>query len=146
MRVSSIRALRPTRGPTGRRSRSLVSTFDRIADIRKPHRFLTEVVAFVCLVVFIFRLKANQGQSRMARLLRTILQDGILYFFVMAGFHIAMWILTALHRVRDCISSARRKAHSDVAASSLPLSLRFRSWCTYSTIPVESAANPDLLG
>ena len=56
-------------------------------------------MTFVCLVVFILRLKADHGQSRMSQLMRTMLQDGILYFFVMAGFHIAMMCFTVLAKV-----------------------------------------------
>lgn len=47
-----------------------------------------DLITFICIIVFVVRV--NHGQSRMTRLTRTILQDGVLYFFVMAGFHIAM--------------------------------------------------------
>ena len=63
-------------GPTGRMLRSLVSIADCLADTQAPHIF-TYVITFVCLVVFILKLKADQGQSRTTRLMRSILQDGI---------------------------------------------------------------------
>ena len=72
--------------------------FHLITGIQKSD-FLADVVAFVCLVAFIFKLKADQGQSRMTHLMRTVLQDGILYFFVMAGFHIAMLFFTIVGKV-----------------------------------------------
>jgi len=59
---------------------------------------LTDLIAFVCIVTFVSKLKADFGQSRMTRVMRTILQDGILFFFVMAGFHIAMLFFTLLGR------------------------------------------------
>jgi len=59
----------------------------------------TDLITFVCIVVFVFKLKADHGQSRMNRLMQTILQDGVLYFFVMAAFHAAMVFFTALRRV-----------------------------------------------
>ena len=65
---------------------------------RKSH-ILTDLVTPVCIVVFVLRLKANHGQTRMNRLLRTILQDGVLYFFIMAGFHIAMVLFAFFARV-----------------------------------------------
>ena len=85
-------------GPTGRRLHSQVFIAGRPVDIRKPH-LPTDLVTFVCIVVFVFKLKADHGQSRMTRLMRTILQDGILYFFVMVGFHIAMALFTVFSRV-----------------------------------------------
>jgi len=61
--------------------------------------FSTDLITFICIVVFILKLKAGYGQSRMNRLMRTILQDGVLYFFVMAAFHIAMVFFAFLGRV-----------------------------------------------
>ena len=69
-----------------------------VTDIRKPH-VLTDIIAFVCLIVFILKLKDDQGQSRMTRLMRLILQDGVLYFLVMMGFHIAMLLFTVIGKV-----------------------------------------------
>lgn len=96
-RVFSL-PLRPPSGSTGHRSRSLVSTPGHLPDIQNPH-ILTDLVAFVCIVVFVLKLKADNGQSRMTRLMRTILQDGVLYFFVMAVLHIAMMSFTAFAKV-----------------------------------------------
>ncbi|KAF9790515.1 hypothetical protein BJ322DRAFT_1104166 [Thelephora terrestris] len=55
---------------------------------------VADLVTVVCIVVFVLKLKANHGQSRMTRLMRTILQDGVLYFFVMAAFHLTMVFCT----------------------------------------------------
>ena len=78
--------------------RLLVSIIDHLADKQKPY-VLTDVIAFVCLVVFIFKLKAEQGQSRMTRVMRSILQDGILYFLIMTAFHITMLFFTVIRKV-----------------------------------------------
>ena len=59
----------------------------------------TDLITFICVVVFVLKLKTGYGQSRMNRLMRTILQDGILYFFVMAVFHIAMVFFAFFGRV-----------------------------------------------
>lgn len=75
---------------------------------------LTDVIAFVCLVVFAFRLSAAQGQSRMTHLTRTFLQGGVLYFFVMMAFHIATLFFTVMGKV---ITSLLLVAHSDVTTS-----------------------------
>ena len=74
-----------------------------VTDIRKPYT-LTDVIAFVCLVVFIFKLRDDQGQSRMTRLMRSILQDGVLYFLVMMGFHFAMLLFTVIGKVIPFLS------------------------------------------
>ena len=84
-------------GTTGRKLRSLVSIADHLADTRTPHT-LTDVIAFVSLVVFILKLNADQGQSRMTRLMRSTLQDGTLYFF-MTAFRIAMLFFTIIAEV-----------------------------------------------
>ena len=59
----------------------------------------TDLITFVCIVVFVLKLKAGYGQSRMNRLMRTILQDGVLYFFIMVAFHIAMVFFVFFGRV-----------------------------------------------
>ena len=69
-----------------------------LAGIQKTHS-LVDVIAFVCIVVFVLKLKADNSRSRMTRLMRTILQDGILYFFVMMGLHVAMMSFTAVATV-----------------------------------------------
>ena len=58
-----------------------------------------DLVTLICIVVFVLKLKAGHGQSRMTRLMRTILQDGVLYFFVMSTFHIAMVVFAVIGRV-----------------------------------------------
>ena len=95
-------------GPIGRKSHSLVFVLDRLVGIEKLNYIFTDVIAFVCLVVFILKLKAEQGQSHMTRVLRTILQDGILYFFVTAGFHVAMLFFTIRGRVIAFLSLVER--------------------------------------
>ena len=60
----------------------------------EPPHMCTDLIAFACIVVFISKLKAGNGQSRMTRLMRTILQDGILYFFVLVGYQIAKLFVT----------------------------------------------------
>ena len=45
------------------------------------------------------KLKSDRGQSRMTRLMRSILQDGILYFLVMMVFHIAMMLFVLMGKV-----------------------------------------------
>ena len=54
----------------------------------------TDLVTFVCIIVFVLKLKAKHGRPHMSRLMRTILQDGVMYFFVMATFHIAIAFFT----------------------------------------------------
>ena len=76
----------------------LVSIIDHLTGEHKPY-VLTDIIAFVCLVVFIFKLKAEQGQSRMTRVMRSILQDGILYFLIMTAFHITMLFFTVIRKV-----------------------------------------------
>ena len=114
--------LRPTSGPTGHRSRSLVSITDHLSDIQEAD-IVTDVAAFVFLIVFILRLKADRGQSRMTRLMRTILQGGIHYFFVMAGFHIAMLFLSIFGRVIALLPFVERGILTPYRPS-LPSSLR----------------------
>ena len=94
-------------GPIGLRSRSLVYIIHRLAAIQTSHVF-TDIVAFVCVVVFTFKLKADQGLARMSRLMRAILKDGIHYFFVMAGFHITMFFLTIVDKVIIILLLAER--------------------------------------
>ena len=71
---------------------------ENLTGIWDPH-IQIDLVTFICIVVFVLKFKAGYGQSRMTRLMRTILQDGVLYFFVMAGFHIAMIFLAVIGRV-----------------------------------------------
>ena len=59
----------------------------------------SDLIAFVCIVVFILKLEARNGQSRMTQLMRTFVQDGTLYFFTMMGFHIAMVFFVFFARV-----------------------------------------------
>lgn len=96
-RVSSLPPSLPS-GPIGYRSRSLVPIGDDFTAIQESH-ILTDLITSVSVVVFALKLKANHGQSRMTRLMRNILQDSVLYFFVMAGFHIAMVFFTFFARV-----------------------------------------------
>ena len=70
----------------------------RFVSVQESHTRL-DLVTFACIVAFAFKFKAERGQRRMTKLMRTILQDGVLYFFVMAGFHIAMVFSTAFSRV-----------------------------------------------
>ena len=66
---------------------------------------LTDVIAFVCLVIFAFRLEAAQGQSRMTHLIRT---------FVIMAFHIATLFFTVMGKA---ITFLLPFAHSDVTTS-----------------------------
>lgn len=70
--------------------------------------FFTDLITFICIVAFAFRIKAKHGQLRMTRLLRTILQDSFLYFFVMAAFHVGIAFFTFFITVILSISSAER--------------------------------------
>ena len=94
-------------GPIGLRSRSLVYIIHRLADIQTSH-VLTDIVAFVCVIVFTFKLKDDQGLARMPRLMRAVLKDGIHYFFVMAGFHVTMFFLTIVDKVIAILLLAER--------------------------------------
>ena len=127
------------RGSTGRKSLSQVFIADRLADIQKPHT-QTDLVTFICIVVFVFKLKADHSQSRMSRLMQTVLQDGVLYFFVMAAFHAAMVLFTAMRRV---IGSPLliESVILTLRYPSLPFCRRLSSWCTCFAIPVEFVAN-----
>ena len=82
-------------GSTGHKSCSLVSIVDRLTYIQKSD-IVTGVFAFICLVVFVLKLDAYQGQSYMTRLVRKILLDSVLYFLIMAVFHITMLIFTIM--------------------------------------------------
>ena len=106
-RVSFL-LLRSLSGPIGQKLHSLVSIVDRLALAQEPDGF-TDLVTFVCIIIFTLKLKANHGQSRMSRLLRTILQDGVLYFFVMAGFHIAMALSVFFGRVSALLPSVEKR-------------------------------------
>lgn len=75
-------------------------------------------MAFVCLVAFILRLKADHGQSHMSQLMRTVLQDAILYFLVVTGFHIAMVFFTVFARVTR-FNYIHRTAGSEIVAFQL---------------------------
>ena len=66
---------------------------------------LTDLIAFVCLVIFAFRLEAARGQSRMTHLTQT---------FVIMAFHIATLFFTVMGKV---ITSLLLVAHSDVMTS-----------------------------
>ena len=79
----------------------------------------------------------------MVQLIRSILQRGVLYFLVMMGLHFAMLLFTIIGKAIEFllltegwILTSRR--------SSLPLSLRLWSRCTYFTLSAEFVANPDL--
>lgn len=72
-----------------------------------------DLITFVCIVAFVFKFNAKHGQSRMTRLMRTILQDSILYFFVMAAFHIAIAFFTFFTTVIDA-SSPSAEDGSDI--------------------------------
>lgn len=54
----------------------------------------TDLVTFACIIVFVFRFRADHDQFPMTRLMRAILHDGVLYFFVMAAFHIVIAFFT----------------------------------------------------
>ena len=71
-----------------------------------PHT-LTDLIAIVCIVIFTMKHGAGRDRSRMTRLMRTILQDGVLYFLVMAGFHIAMVFFTFFARVTTLLRSPK---------------------------------------
>jgi hypothetical protein len=110
-RVSSL-PLRPQNGRTGHKSRLLVLIHflvSRVTGNQEPH-IATDLVTVVCIVVFVLKLKANHGQSRMTRLMRTILQDGVLYFFVMAAFHLTMVLCTFFTGVTTSLPLVRRCA------------------------------------
>jgi hypothetical protein len=76
-------------GPTGHRLRSPVSITPCSADVKGSHT-AADLIAFLCLVAFVLKFKSDHGRTRMTRLTRTIIQDGVLYFLVMAAFHIAI--------------------------------------------------------
>jgi len=60
----------------------------------------------------------------MSRLMQTILQDGVLYFFVMAAFHAAMVFFTALRRVIRSPPPLTESAILTLRLPSLPFSRR----------------------
>ena len=89
----------PMNGPTGHRLRPLESVVGHLWISVNPTPSRTEVVPIAFLVVFILELKADQGQSRMTQVMRTILQDGILHLFDMSGFCIAILFFTIVGKV-----------------------------------------------
>ena len=139
----SSAALGSSSGPIGHRSCSLVFIAHRLADTQKPH-IHTDLLAFLCVVIFVLKLKADLRQSRMTRIMRTILQDGVLFFFVMVGFHVAMMLFTGFGKVINLLILVNRFFLTSWHPSSL-LSPRPRSRCTYFTIPVELVTNLDPL-
>ena len=75
---------------------------------------LTDLIAFVYLVIFAFRLEAARGHSRMTHLTRTFLQGGVLYLFVMMASHTVTPFFTVMGKV---ITFLLPFAHSDVTTS-----------------------------
>jgi len=129
--------LRPPSGPIDYRSCSPVSIVNHPAKVRNSHVFV-DLIAIVCIVVFALKHRSNHGQSRMTRLMRTILQDSVLYFLVMAGIHIAMVFFTFFARVTTLLPPSEREILIPCLLS-LPfrVSHRSRSSCTYSAIPIK---------
>jgi len=90
------------------------------------------------------KFETGFGQSRLTRLMRTILQDGVLYFFVMVTFHIVMLFFAFFVRS----PSARRKVFPD--SSGIPQAFRstFCAGCDHSVrispFPSGLVANPGL--
>jgi len=87
----------------------------------------TDLVSFICIVILVLKLKAGFGQSRLTRLMRTILQDGVLYFFVMAAFHIAMVFFAFFVRS----PSTCRQTHPDDFGILQAFRSKFRASCDY---------------
>ena len=79
----------------------------------------------------------------MVQLIRSILQDGVLYFLVMMGLHFAMLLFTIIGKAIEFLLLSERWILTS-RRSSLPLSLRLWSRCTYFTLSAEFVANPDL--
>lgn len=80
---------------------------DCFVNIQKPH-IPADLITFVCIVVFISKPKADNGQSSMSRVMRTILQDCILYFLVMVGY-LMMMVLIGLFTEVIMLFPARGK-------------------------------------
>ena len=63
-----------------------------------PERLL-DLATFVCIVAFIKKLRANLGQAHtLSHLMRTLVQDSTIYFFIMLTFNVAMLVYAVMAR------------------------------------------------
>jgi hypothetical protein len=65
--------------------------------IYAPERL--DMATFVCIVVFIKRVKASLGQAHsLSHLMKTLIQDSTIYFFIMLTFNVAMLVYGVMAR------------------------------------------------
>jgi len=126
----------PPSGPTDHRSCSPVSITPcyYLAEVRNPYAFI-DFIAIVCIVVFALKRRTNDGQSRMTLLMRTILQDSVLYFLIVASFHIAMVFFTYFARVTVLLPLTKRYILIP-RYSSLPSRVSHRSRSSRTCLPI----------
>ncbi|KAF9785547.1 hypothetical protein BJ322DRAFT_1063781 [Thelephora terrestris] len=60
---------------------------------------ICDMATFVCIVVFIKRVKASLGQAHsLSHLMKTLIQDSTIYFFIMLTFNVAMLVYGVMAR------------------------------------------------
>lgn len=58
-----------------------------------------DLAAFVCILVFIKRLRATLGHAHtLSHLMKTLIQDSTIYFFIMLTFNVAMLVYAVMAR------------------------------------------------
>ena len=58
-----------------------------------------DLATFVCIVAFIKKLRASLGQAHtLSHLMRTLVQDSTIYFFIMLTFNVAMLVYAVMAR------------------------------------------------
>jgi len=63
------------------------------------HALRPDLATFVCIVVFTRRFKAAVGQERtLSHLVKTLIQDSTIYFFIMMTFNVAMLVYAVMAR------------------------------------------------
>lgn len=58
-----------------------------------------DLATFVCIVAFIKKLRASLGQAHtLSHLMKTLIQDSTIYFFIMLTFNVAMLVYAVMAR------------------------------------------------
>lgn len=83
----------------GSRSAVCIRTaLDRVTDFTHNLGCL-DLVTFVCIVACIKKFKANLGQAHtMSHLMKTLVKDSTIYFFIMLTFNVAMLVYAVMAR------------------------------------------------
>lgn len=58
-----------------------------------------DLATFVCIVAFIKKMRANLGQEHtLSHLMKTLIKDSTVYFFIMLTFNVAMLVYAVMAR------------------------------------------------